>query len=251
MNLRAAGILAMATVALLSGCDGKNGNPQPKRHDPNVHTPPAPVKPPPPVSPREAMKRIIFGASGETTLTIDGQTIRYEGFQTIELPGATALVAGGTVEGASHADSGELGVWYFSTSGGTYHVTGKWPDLLASGSFGAAPGWTVRNDLGPSPMLLVNGGGTWFGETCEWTGLVELAKNRPVIRHDGILTHHDNEPSEDGDGGNAENYDGGIAPLPGGRIAVEYKGKPAGRVIYELKGNAYRPVRGQNERSAC
>lgn len=64
-------------------------------------------------------------------------------------------------------------------------------------------------------------------------------------------SHHDYEPSEDGDGGNAENSDGWIAPLPGGRIAVEYKGKPAGRVIYELKGNAYRPVRGQNERSGC
>jgi hypothetical protein len=251
MNFKPVVAIAIASATLLAGCDGKNESTQPKRHDPNVHTPPAPVKPPTPVSPRDAMKRIIFGASGETALTIEGQTIRYDGFQTIELLGVTALVAGGTVEGASHADSGELGVWYFSKSGGGYKVAGKWPDLLASGSFGDAPEWRVRHDFGSSPVLLVTGGGTWLGETCEWTGMVELAKSRPVILHDGILIHHDNEPSEDGEGRGAENYDGRIAPLPGGRIAVEYKGKPAGRVIYELKGNAYRPVRGQSERSGC
>jgi len=62
-------------------------------------------------------------------------------------------------------------------------------------SWGAAPAWKLRRDLAAAPMLAIQGGGTWQGQTCVWTALVELDADAPreVLV---ALTEHSSDTNE-------------------------------------------------------
>ena len=80
--------------------------------------------------------------------------------------------------GEAHGDSGRVIVRYVDYDPATHRS--DVPEVSEGrASWGAAPTWTLRKDLGDAQMLEVKGGGTRQGTTCQWTALVELATDAP------------------------------------------------------------------------
>ena len=79
----------------------------------------------------------------------------------------------------SHADSGRVVVRYVDRAATGFRRAAA-PEVSESrGSWGAPPTWKLHRDLADAPMLAIEGGGTWQGQTCVWTALVELDADAP------------------------------------------------------------------------
>lgn len=93
--------------------------------------------------------------------------------------GARIAVIATAKGGESHADSGRLVVRYVERAAKGFRRATA-PEVSESrASWGAAPAWKLRRDLADAPVLAIEGGGTWQGQTCVWTALVELDVDAP------------------------------------------------------------------------
>ena len=81
--------------------------------------------------------------------------------------------------GESHADSGRVVVRYVERTATGFRRSAASEVSEGRASWGAAPTWKLRHDLADAPMLAIEGGGTWQGQTCMWTALVELDAEAP------------------------------------------------------------------------
>lgn len=97
--------------------------------------------------------------------------------------------------GESHADSGAVVVRYVERTAIGFRRSAVPEVSERRASWGAAPTWRLRRDLAGAPMLAIEGGGTWQGQTCAWTALVELDADAP--REALVaLTLHSNDTGE-------------------------------------------------------
>ncbi|CAN5132618.1 hypothetical protein BH10PSE2_BH10PSE2_30720 [soil metagenome] len=149
-----------------------------------------------------------------------------------------ALVSDGK-GGDAHVDGGALAIHYLKRTATGFDRIGSWPEFVFDGTFGAPPDWAVRTDLTDAPALLTKAGGTWQGYTCEWSSLIELTPDKPVMRSDDIPVGYDSSgASEDGKSG--ETLEGTITPGTKGRsFVVNYGGARTASVTYALAGDAY------------
>ncbi|PEQ11461.1 hypothetical protein B2G71_16650 [Novosphingobium sp. PC22D] len=81
-----------------------------------------------------------------------------------------------TKEGAAHVEPGRISVSYLKDG----KPDKTFPKAVELGSFGALSGFRVYNEFGALPVIVSKGGGTWQGNSCEWTVLTELRPDGPV-----------------------------------------------------------------------
>jgi hypothetical protein len=112
----------------------------------------------------------------------------------VDLGPRVAVIAAGK-GGEAHGDSGRLVIRYVDYDP-AYHRSNAPEVSVGRSSWGAAPRWTLRRDLGETPVLDVEGGGTWQGQTCVWTTLVELDPDAP---HE-VLTAVTDHSADGGEG---------------------------------------------------
>lgn len=143
------------------------------------------------------------------------------------------------MEDAAHVDSGALAIHYLKRTPTGFERTGAWPEFVWDGSFGNAPSWEPRTDLTTEPALLMTGGGVWQGYSCQWTSLIELAPQGPVIRTDSFPTGYSNggavlDPKDE------ENMTATVAAGQKGRsFVVRYSGDRSANVTYSLKAGRF------------
>lgn len=171
----------------------------------------------------------------ETVQAANDETVVYTPKQLIQTVFGPVLISEGTVTNASHASSGKVAVYYLNADGKT--VRKAFVPALESGSFGQIGGLSVRTDLGPNPVVLVEGGGTWQGYSCGFTTPVELTPEGPVTSP-AILTAYSYSGAVEG---GAIEYEGQIRPRPDGKgFDVVYSGEGKSFTeTYLRKGKTY------------
>ncbi|MBS0409861.1 MAG: SHOCT domain-containing protein [Proteobacteria bacterium] len=182
---------------------------------------------------------LAFGAHGSAVKTVTWQheptKVRYTPQALIPIPGGMALIARGDVVSAAHVNSGFLGVAYLVPGPTGWTVSGQWPQLVETGSFGEIEGWKPRDDLFDNPGLEVDGGGEWQGCAVGYADLVELTPGLPTVRAPSVLVSFSYpEPAPDDPSATPPNDAGASA-------SVQY-GDTTGRILAALKGQTFRVV---------
>lgn len=136
--------------------------------------------------------------------------------------------------GEAHADAGKLAVQYAKRDGNNFSAFGPLREI-ETGSFGQKPEWSIRSDLGPNPMVVVIGGGTWQGCSSLVASLIELTPTSPNL----LLSLPVSYENEDGDG-NTSSYSGEIELGPEG-LQVRYTGTVEETIFLKKKGSALSP----------
>ena len=156
-------------------------------------------------------------------------------------PGLYALISEG-MGGEGHASSGSLAIHYLQQVADGFKLKGAWPAILYSGTWGAPPAWEIRSDLTPEPTLVAAAGGTWQGYSCDWTHVIELTKDRPIIRIEQIGTGYSDGGARV-EGEKETSLRGELLPGEKGRtLRVRYTGARNVTVTYAKVGDSYDPV---------
>ncbi|MGA0601013.1 SHOCT domain-containing protein [Caulobacter sp. KR2-114] len=193
---------------------------------------------------------LVFGAHGSAVTTQQWQhdaiQVRYTPQKLIPITGGYAVVAKGDVVDAAHVNSGFLGVAYLTPGPAGWAVSGKWPQLVETGSFGAIDGWRSRDELFDNPGLEVDGGYQGQGCAVQSADLVELTPGAPTVRARLLLLFDypspdtADQPTPDPADGAAIQYghsEAKIAALVKGQsFKATYDGDYARTVTYSLNG---------------
>lgn len=172
-------------------------------------------------------------------------TLRYRPLGLVDLGDRTALVSGGWTD-SCHACSGSLAVHYLRRDASGFHVIGAWPEIASGASFGEPPQWKVRQDLFPGAVIVTEAGGAWQGCTVLRADLVELTRDRPIVRARNVLLDY-----------GAEGADTGPAhgELQAGEVGRSFKVRYAMRqpveVTYIRDGDAYQPEKNEPVLPSC
>jgi hypothetical protein len=99
----------------------------------------------------------------------------------LELPFGPVLITKVEIDGASHAQSGALGIYYLRREGTRYIVRKKWPDAIDGFGFGYPPDWTVTTRFTQFPAINASAG--WMGQGCTsgYSILAELTPSGPAV----------------------------------------------------------------------
>lgn len=180
---------------------------------------------------------LAFGAHGSSPQTVQWQhtatQVRYTPERLIAIAGGYAVVAKGDVEDAAHVNSGFLGVVYLAPSPAGWMVSGKWPQLVETGSFGAIDGWRPRDDLFANPGLEADGAYQGQGCSVQSADLVELTPGAPTVRA-RVLLLFDYPPPDAADQ---------PPPDPADGVAVQY-GHTDAKIVAVVKGQSFKAVYG-------
>ncbi|MBX7249848.1 MAG: hypothetical protein K1X35_12500 [Caulobacteraceae bacterium] len=229
-----------ATVLALAACQKSANKAAPPSSDSESVAPPVAAAPPAPttLSADEAF-RLAFGAPAPVQRSVTRQNdfeevLSYGSGKLVPLaPDLVALVSTATNASDCHACSGALSVHYLKWDGTAWKRSGAWPELLYGNGFGAAPDWTVRQDLGRPNYLISQVGWTGQGYTCSSADVVYLGPDAPVVMGEGIPLHFDNEGvGEDP----VVSIDGKLGRGPDGKLRVTFNGTRSGFTDYEIVG---------------
>lgn len=246
---RAALIAALALAAGLSACR----QPEPAEPAPQPAAPAAaaPVAPEPALAvdvadPKIAAEafRAAWNASGAVQRKVTSQgparIVAYEEGGLIPLGGDRyALISSGNLEDAAHVDSGALAIHYLKRTPTGFERTGAWPEFVWDGSFGNAPSWEPRSDLTTAPAILTTGGGTWQGYTCQWSSLIELTDQGPLVRTASFPTGYSNGGAALDPKDEQEMSATVVADQKGRSFTVRYSGDRTASVPYSLKAGRF------------
>lgn len=137
-----------------------------------------------------------FGSLPPATITaadsddVD-ESLKYEPDKIIPVEDVLVLVSLGSLpEGAAHAFPGTLAIQYLKQTGDRYVPVGRATIVTGGFGFGKAPKWTLRTDLLPNPLVLVEGGFSGMGCNAEYQTVVEIAKSG-VTKSDDILKSYE------------------------------------------------------------
>jgi hypothetical protein len=175
-------------------------------------------------------------------------TLRYRPLGLVELGDRTALVSGGWTD-SCHGCYGALAVHYLQRTPSGFRLVGGWPEIVDGAAFGEPPEWSMRADLTPEPALQTRSGGTWQGCTVARADLVELTRDRPIVRVRNVLLDYDAENS------GAEQDPAVHGELRAGdkgrTFSAEYTGEHRLSVLYVRNGDAYQPARAEPDLPSC
>lgn len=187
-----------------------------------------PVPQPIPEMSEAQLLKLAFAA------TIAKQGAGYKPQKLIPVSEDTYAVIATAEGGEAHADAGKLGVQYAKRTGNSFASASPLREV-ETGSFGQEPAWRIRNDLTASPLVMVEGGGTWQGCTSSTTTLVELGATAPRVLG-SVPTSYSYEDEE----GILSEYSGVIEQGTGG-IQVRYSGRTDTTIPLVISGGTLRP----------
>jgi len=180
---------------------------------------------------------LAFGAHGASVQTVQWQhdaiQVRYTPQKLVAIAGGYAVVAKGDVVDAAHVNSGFLAVAYLAPGPVVWTVSGRWLQLVETGSFGSIDGWRPRDDLFDNPGLEADGGYQGQGCAVQSADLVELTPGAPTVRARLLLLF--DYPPPDGAGQ--------PPPDPADSVAVQY-GHTEAKIGALVKGQSFRAVYG-------
>ncbi|CAN5404452.1 hypothetical protein BH10PSE1_BH10PSE1_35210 [soil metagenome] len=245
---RTAPLLALSILAIVAGCRQPE-KPEERPAAPVAAVPNAPEPAVPAVDiANPATEAEAFHAAWNATAPLhrkvddkgSSRALVYRAAKLIALGGDRyALISSGDLEDAAHVDAGALAIHYLKRTPTGFERTGSWPEFVWDGSFGNAPLWEPRTDITADPAILMTGGGTWQGYTCEWTSLIELTPQAPVMRTESFPTGYDSGGATM-DPKDARTMTATVVPDQKGRsFIVRYSGARTASVPYALTGNRY------------
>lgn len=160
----------------------------------------------------------------------------YRGAPAFVLPvaGKAAVVATFS-EGGAHEDPGLVRVVYLRPGHRGWMPAPEQAASVAAGFSGKAGTVTVRNELGPSPMVQVESGSVGQACTGRELALIELAPDRPRVLVQGLPAARSHIPGEKGD------YTGRISQR-GGHLWIDYTGGQARSVELRRQGDRLQPA---------
>ena len=193
---------------------------------------------------------IAFGKAAPVTLKLEGEQVKYRPVALVDVAGTPVLVAQGTVIDAAHVTSGKVATIHFAKGPKALTVSSKNLKALESGSSGVIADVTVSRSFGSLPVIVVEGGGTWQGYTCDMVSLLELTPtgSRTLI---DIPTYYDEGGVRpDGKG---ETITGKIANVVAGKgFDVRYTGSRRFTDHYVRRGDTYvREGEGESRMLTC
>jgi hypothetical protein len=142
-----------------------------------------------------------------------GETTVIKADRLLELPFGPVLIADVSIENASHAEVGALGIYYLKRAGAGYVLRKKWPHAIEGGGFGYAPDWSLKHQFTRYPAIYATAGWTGQGCTTGWAIIAELTPSGPLVS-DAIHTSY----SDRGVGsGRVAEYTGRIRNIRKGR----------------------------------
>jgi hypothetical protein len=192
---------------------------------------------PPPPSLDDAFA-LAFGGKGAVVKTVTWQhypvRVRYTPQKLIPIQGGYAVIAKGDVVDPAHVNSGFLGVAYLSAGTSDWAVTGQWPQLVDTGSFGEIEGWKPRDDLFDNPGLEVRGG--YMGQGCgvDSADLVELTPGAPTVRAHVLASFDYPKPDDDADAPPPDSSDPNAAPIQYGHTQA--------KIVSQVKGHSFQAI---------
>lgn len=134
-----------------------------------------------------------------------------------------ALISSGYVAGARANAPGALAFHYLARTEGGFRRLDVNPIFIAGGIGGEPPSFTIRQDLTPTPAVVIDTAGA-----CQTTQIVELTPSHPVLRATAIPTAR---ATQNGEGA----WEGAIQPGRIGRdFEVQYSGASEGRATWVL-----------------
>lgn len=185
-----------------------------------------------------------LGFEGSRTRREGTQKVITKAERLINLPFGAALLTSTSRPDACHACAGHLGVYYLKDEGGTFRVTGKWPEAVAGWGWGNVPEWRLSSEFTAGPAIVASGSDGGQGYFCGGTTITELTAKGPVTSY--IATSMTNEGAVDPDsgtdmGGNPlQNLEGTIANVQKGRsLQVRVTGTDSFTETYVMKGGKY------------
>lgn len=141
-------------------------------------------------------------------------------------------------EGACHACSGSLGIYYLAAVGDGFRVTGKFPEAVPGNGYGGAPSkWEISDKFGPVAVIYSEAGWTGQGYTCTSFTLTELADKPAKLATVPIFYDDRDTGSDDAKG----MIDGKLAAIePGKSFTVHYTGAHTFDETWRVGGSQYR-----------
>lgn len=238
---------ALLAALLLAAC----GAPQPSneaREMPKATPAPAAqgVRALPEAGQRALAFKTVFGKAEP----VEGE----EGFETkagklIWQGDRAVLITVTASEGACHACSGSLGIYYLAPDGDGFRVTGKFPEAVAGNGYGLAPtDWAVSDKFGPVPVIYSEFGWTGQGYTCLQFDLTELRPDKPVRIARVPIFYDDSDTGSAEAKGQIEGKFAGI--VPGKSFTLHYAGAATFDETWQLQGGEYR-LQGKTRMLTC
>jgi hypothetical protein len=123
-----------------------------------------------------------FGKGDSAVLKKQGElkeNVKYTPGDLVDAPFGPVLISPGEVLNPAHVNSGKVAFVYLRPSAKGYEVVKKYVPATETGSFGKIGEYSVSKSFGDNPVVSVEGGGTWQGETCSVTTLIELRPDGP------------------------------------------------------------------------
>ncbi len=196
--------------------------------------------------------RLAFGAPAPATRTgvrpeAPDETLTYRPAGLQPLGDGLVLVSLATSGSDCHVCTGAVAVHYLKPRAAGWAVTSASPELLTGRGFGEPPDWSIRRDLGSSPMLVTEAGYTGQGYTCTTSDLVELTPAGPVLRGEAIVVHQDDAGAVGPE--HATVSRGKLGMRPDGTLRVDFGAR--GSVDYELRQGRYVAVAGPQALREC
>lgn len=156
-----------------------------------------------------------------------------------------ALVSSGFVEGAGASTQGVLAFHYLTRTEDGFRKVGAEPLFIAGGRSGQAPTFTVRRDLMPAPVVLIDTRTERNGGACTQAQIVELAPSQPLLRATGI-------PMAFETGDASRSWQGQPQPgRPGRDFGIQYSGASSGHADWVLTDAGTYRASGQPRLSGC
>ncbi len=145
-------------------------------------------------------------------------------------------------EGACHACSGSLGIYYLAGAGDAFRVTGKFPEAVPGNGYGGAPSkWSVSDKFGPVPVIYSEAGWTGQGYTCTSFTLTELAEKPTKVATVPIFYDDRDTGSDDVKG----MIEGKLRDISHDALTIHYAGAATfdetwrrGRGVYRMTGKS-------------
>lgn len=190
-----------------------------------------------------AAQRAAWGRPGSTTLSIDGENVRFSGGQLIATSFGPVLVAPGKIERFSHVSPGRVGAFYVRPVGNGFARGRDYPSAAIGGSMGALSDWNVSRNFGPQPVIFAEGGFTGQGLSCSTATLTALMPRGPVTIAQVPTFYSSNA--------NGREIDGKIgAIVPGRSFMVNYTGSMRFTDRYVWSNGRYR-LQGRSRLPSC
>jgi len=233
--------LALGMILLASGCGGNAPASAPGNATsaaPQIAPSPAAVtsvRALPEARQLAKAMQAVFGSSssvmentGDGRATTRGGKLLWQGDRAV-------LITATSVEQASHAVTGSLGIYYLRPAGDHFEVSARFPAAVSGNGFGGEPNnWSVSDRFGALPVIYAEAGWTGQGMTCSSFTLTELAPDKPVKLAIVPIGYDDS-----GAGGDS-NIEGKLGVIASGKsFTVDYSGSEQFSETWTRAGNAY------------